>query len=341
MKLNKSHSLYQEDINTILSVKGIEHFRNKSFLITGATGMVGVMLIDALMALDNVKVYAVGRSKANAFNRLGEYYDSPNFFFIEQDVRDPFPADLEVDYVIPGASNTHPLAYSSFPVETVMINVLGAYHTFELAKRCNAIVLYLSSVEIYGNARGDDDFDENYTGLLNLSNSRSCYTESKRVNEAICQSYLSEYGVKVKIARLSRIFGPTMLESDTKASSQFIKKALNGEDIVLKSKGDQFFSYTYVADVVAALFYILCNGEDGIAYNVSNSNCNVHLRDFAQMCAEFNGKQVVYDLPSDVEMKGYSIASKAILDNSRLLHLGFCPRYDMRTSVYRTIEILK
>ena len=341
MALNKKHPLYQEDLNYILSTKGIESLRGKSILITGATGLLGVNLIDALMLMGDVKVYAVGRSKDKAAVRLGEYYANPNFEFIQQDVCEPFAEDLKVDYIIPGASNTHPLAYSQYPIETIMINIKGAEHALQLAERCGATVLYMSTVEVYGNAIGQDVFTEDYTGKLNLATSRACYTESKRVSEAMCQSYIAERGVNVKIVRLSRVFGPTMLESDSKASSQFIKKAIAGEDIVLKSKGEQYFSYTYVSDAVAAMLHVMINGENGVAYNISNEKCDVHLKEFAQMCAECNGKDVVFDLPSETEQKGFSIAMQAILDNSKLKSIGFEPKYSMNDAVSRTVEILK
>lgn len=339
--MNKNHPLYREDVQNVLTVDGLDTLKGKSVLVTGATGLLGVHLIDVLMALGGVKVYAVGRSKAKAENRLGEYYANPLFKFVEQDVCLPFDEDLHVDYIIPGASNTHPLAYSQYPIETIQINVKGAEHALNKAAECKATVLYPSTVEVYGNALGQDVFEEGYTGKLNLSTSRACYTESKRVSEALCQSYISERGVDVKIVRLSRVFGPTMLDSDSKASSQFIKKAVNNEDIVLKSKGEQFFSYSYVSDAVAAMLYVMLHGECGQAYNISNEKCNVHLKDFAQMCAAYNGKEVVFDLPSETEMKGFSIATQAILDNSKLKSLGFKPRYEMKDAIHRTIEILK
>lgn len=339
--MNKNHPLYREDVQNVLTVDGLDTLKGKSVLVTGATGLLGVHLIDVLMALGGVKVYAVGRSKAKAENRLGEYYANPLFKFVEQDVCLPFDEDLHVDYIIPGASNTHPLAYSQYPIETIQINVKGAEHALNKAAECKATVLYPSTVEVYGNALGQDVFEEGYTGKLNLSTSRACYTESKRVSEALCQSYISERGVDVKIVRLSRVFGPTMLDSDSKASSQFIKKAVNNEDIVLKSKGEQFFSYSYVSDAVAAMLYVMLHGECGQAYNISNEKCNVHLKDFAQMCAAYNGKEVVFDLPSETEMKGFSIATQAILDNSKLKSLGFKPKYEMKDAVHRTIGILK
>ena len=342
--MNKSHPLYQEDLQRILSLNGLQELRGKRFLITGATGLIGVCLIDALLAYiqlgGGIVVYAVGRSKEKAASRLGEYYDDSHFHFIEQDVRQPLPDDIVVDYIIPLASNTHPLAYSQYPIETIEINVKGAEYALQKAIACGATVLYPSSVEVYGNAYGDDIFTEDYTGKLNLVTSRGCYTESKRVSEAMCQSYIAEKDAKVKIVRLIRIFGPTMLMSDSKASSQFIIKALNGENIVLKSNGEQLFSYTYVADAVAAMLYALIYGEVGAAYNISNESCNVHLKDFAQACADAVKKQVVFCLPSEVERKGYSVAMNAVLDNSRLKELGFRPSYDFKNAIERTISIL-
>ena len=339
MQLKKSHPLYQEDIQNILATKGIESLRGKTVLITGATGMVGVMLIDALMTLGDVKVIAVGRSREKAMGRLGEHFSNPDFEFLEQEVCQPFPDSLKADYIIPMASNTHPLAYSQFPIETIMVNIKGAEHALNLADRCGATVVYTSTNEVYGNAIADEVFTEDYNGRLNLSNARACYNESKRTAEAMCQSYIAEHGTKVKIARLCRIFGPTMLESDSKASSQFIKKAIAGEDIVLKSEGKQFFSYTYVADAVAGLLTVLLNGEMGVAYNVSSEKTNVHLKDFAQLCAETCGKGVVFDLPSETERKGFSVAMQAVLANDRIKSIGFVPQYEMSDAVRRTVEI--
>ena len=343
--MNKFHPLYQEDLDCILRTKGIETLKGRRLLITGATGLIGVCLIDALMKYNlqgaSITVYAVGRNKEKAAERLGEYYNDEHFQFIEQDVRNPLPPHLNVDYIIPLASNTHPLAYSQYPIETIEINVKGVEYALQKAAECGATVLYPSTVEVYGNARGEDVFTEDYTGQLNLSTARSCYTESKRVSEALCQSYIAENGAKVKIVRLSRIFGPTMLMSDSKASSQFIIKALNNEDIVLKSKGEQFFSYTYVADAVAAMLFVLINGIIGQSYNISNKDCDVHLRTFASICAAYSSKRVVYDLPSNAEQKGFSIATKAVLDNTLIKELGWSPAYIIKDAIFRTLTILK
>ena len=338
--MNKENALYQQDLRNIVSMPGIETLHGKTILITGATGMVGTHLIDALMLSGDVKVYAVGRDKNRAMDRLGSYYDSPLFTFVEQDVCNKFPSDIKPDIIIPLASNTHPLAYSQYPVETMLINIKGAEHALNLAVETGATVLYPSTVEVYGNAIGEDTFSEDYTGKLNLSTSRSCYTESKRSAEAMCQSFIAEKGAKVKIVRLSRLFGPTMLMTDSKASSQFIKKALAHEDIILKSEGNQLFSYTYITDAVRAMLHVLIYGEVGTAYNISCESCDVRLKEFAGLCAQYNGKDVIFELPSETERKGFSVAQKAVLDNSRLRSIGWTPLYNMKEALWRTLDII-
>jgi nucleoside-diphosphate-sugar epimerase len=96
----------------------------------------------------------------------------------------------------------------------------------------------------------------------------------------------------------------------------------------------------YVADAVSALLFIMLHGKEGQAYNVSNESCNVHLKDFAEACASYAGTKVVYDLPTEVEAKGYSVAQKAILDNTKLLNLGWRPKYHFKNAVERTLSIL-
>ena len=140
--------------------------------------------------------------------------------------------------------------------------------------------------------------------------------------------------------RLSRLFGPTMLMTDSKASSQFIKKALAHEDIILKSEGNQLFSYTYITDAVRAMLHVLIYGEVGTAYNISCESCDVRLKEFAGLCAQYNGKDVIFELPSETERKGFSVAQKAVLDNSRLRSIGWTPLYNMKEALWRTLDII-
>ena len=310
--------------------------------------MIGKFLVDLLMYKNqkdnlNIKVIALGRNKEKAFKRFPDYIDNDKFIFVKQDITKTIEYKEHVDYIIHAASNTHPLAYANDPIGTITANVDGTKMLLECAKENNECrFVFLSSVEIYGENRGDVEyFDEEYCGYINSNTLRAGYPESKRVGEALCQAYKKQYGVDIVIPRLSRVYGPTMLLSDSKALSQFILKAVHNEDVVLKSKGTQHFSYTYVADCVSAIIKIMLDGINGEAYNVCDENSNVYLKDIAATIASYNEREVIFELPSDVEAAGYSKATKALLDITKLKALGWESQNDIHQGLYKTISILK
>ena len=143
-----------------------------------------------------------------------------------------------------------------------------------------------------------------------------------------------------KIPRFTRSYGPTMLKTDTKAISQFIKKAVYGENIVLKSAGTQYYSYTYVADAVAGFLTVLLKGESGEAYNIADEASDIRLKDLAKIIADFAGKEVIFELPDETEKAGYSKATKARLDGAKLKKLGWKARYDIKQGLERTMKML-
>lgn len=323
--------------------------KNKKFLISGATGMIGKCLIDIIMYKNkkdnfNCNIIALGRNKEKAKTRLGNYFDNNNFTFIEVDINKPIDIEEEnIDYILHAASSTHPLQYSNDPIGTITANVLGTYNLLNLASEKNSKrFLFSSSVEVYGENKGDTEkFDEKYLGYIDCNTLRAGYPESKRTGETLCQAFIKQKEMDIVIARLSRVFGPTMLMSDSKASSQFIKNGINEEDIVLKSEGLQNYSYSYVFDAVVGIMLCLTKGKCGEAYNIGDDKFNVTLREFAQACADSVGKEVIFDLPDAKEKAGYSTATKALLDSSKINCLGYNVDEDFNSRVKETIKILK
>ena len=84
----------------------------------------------------NVNIYAVSRNENKLKERFNTYYNDSHFHGVIQDVCDPFNID-KIDYIIHGASNTHPVAYSTDPVGTITTNVLGLYNLLNLAVEKN------------------------------------------------------------------------------------------------------------------------------------------------------------------------------------------------------------
>lgn len=322
--------------------------RNSRVLLTGASGLIGSFLVDVLMYRnrlygDNITVYAVGRDEEKARQRFAAYQKESRFVFLKQDITSPLRGEIIYDYIIHGASNTHPRAYAQDPVGTITTNILGLSNLLEYAVSHPAKRIFLmSSVEIYGeNTGGKEMYAEEDLGYIDCNTLRAGYPESKRVSESLCQAYISKYGMDIVIGRFSRVYGPTMNLQDSKALAQFINRSVNHEDIILKSDGRQYYSYSYVADAVSALLTILTVGEKGAAYNVADLKSNVTLKELAEILAGMAGTKVVYELPDQVERVGYSTATRAILDPGRLWGAGWRARFSIEEGLWHTVNILK
>ena len=339
--------LYIEDIDNICSLDlPWEKLEGKNVLLSGATGLVGSFLVDVLLNKGLAcTVYALGRNEQKAKTRFSKWINNPNLVFIPYDINKPLERDNLgiVDYVLHLASNTHPMQYSTDPIGTITTNIIGVQNMLEFAVKHHATrFAFTSSNEIYGENRGDVElFQEDYCGYINCNTMRAGYPESKRCGEALCQAYKAQKGLDVVIPRPTRSYGPTMLMSDTKAISQFIKKGIAGEDIVLKSAGTQYYSYQYVADTVSGLLTVLLCGENGEAYNIASEDSDIMMKDLAAVIANIAGTNVVFEIPDAVEAAGYSTATKARLDGSKLRKLGWNPKYDIQRGMERTIRILK
>lgn len=320
---------------------------NKSFVIAGATGMIGSAFADLLLRISDrfgfsIKLYLFSRKLESLRSRFDYCLGDRRIELLQQDVCDPISKADRVDYIIHSASDANPVAYATRPVEVMKSNFIGMQNLLDFGyqTKCKRF-LYVSSGEVYGQLDDlHDGFAEDYSGYVDYSDARSCYPSSKRAAEVLCQSYIKEYGVDVVIVRPCHIYGPTMIESDTRAATAFIRSASKNQSIVLKSDGMARRTMCYVFDTAAAMLYVLLLGTNGNAYNISNENCNVSIREIAETAAGFANQKVIFDIPNATEKQGFNRVKNAVLHSDKLRSLGWNPDTDIKMGIKNTMDII-
>lgn len=337
-------SSYKEDILQLSELQlPWEKLAGTNIFVTGATGLIGGCLVETLMMNPkrNYQVYASGRNEERALLRFKEFADDPAFHFVKYNVMQPLESDVQFDYIIHAASNASPNFFSKNPVEVIKSNIDGVTHLMDYGlshgmKR----FLYISSGEIYGEGDGRV-FTEDYSGYVDCAKPRSCYPSSKRAAETLCVSYVAEYGADVVIARPCHTYGPHFTEQDNRVYAQFIRNVLRGEDIVMKSTGEQFRSWCYVVDCVSALLHILLKGTNSEVYNVADAESNISIRELAETIAAIAGRKVVIDVPDADEKCGFNPVTKSVFSTAKLEVLGWTPQSPINDGLLKSINELR
>lgn len=331
------------DIDKLFTAKYIEWdcFKNSSFFVTGATGLIGSIVVKTLCYFKkktgaNIKIYTYVRNM-DKFKKM--YGHNDQIEVIVGDIRDSIQIKNRVDYIIHAAGVTTSKYMVTNPVETLMTSILGTENVLRLAREHKVKgMVFLSSMEIYGITKAYmNPITEDKLGYIDILNARSSYSEGKRVCELFCASYAQEYNVPVKIARLAQTFGAGVSKNETKVYASFAKNAISGEDIVLHTAGDGMGNYCYTTDAVGALLCLLTRGNAGEAYTVVNSKNSMKIKDMAALVAKNWGGKVVFEIPEE-NIYGYAPASCMKLSGEKMESLGWKAEVGLKEMYERMIK---
>ncbi len=227
----------------------------RRILVTGGAGFLGSYLCERLVdaghdviCLDNFFT----SQKTNVTHLLGR----PNFELIRHDIIEPI--FLEVDEIYNLACPAAPGHYQYNPIKTTKTSVMGAINVLGMAKRCRAKVLQASTSEVYGDPEIHPQ-PESYRGAVNTLGPRACYDEGKRVAETLFMDYHRMNRVNIRIVRIFNTYGPRMHPFDGRVVSNFIRQALQGEDITIFGEGNQTRSFCFRDDLVDGLRRMMDN----------------------------------------------------------------------------------
>ncbi len=349
----KEYQNIQEDMEEIAnSFPYVKALSKKTVLVTGATGLLGSQMVYALACCNrllhtDIKIIAFARNADKAHQMFGHLEERGDVRVEIGDINEPMPNMEAVNYIIHGASATSSRYFVTNPVETIKTAIRGTINILEFAKSQKTIsgILYLSSLEVYGTHAGKTDYiSEDDYGYIDPTSVRSSYSEGKRMAECICVSYAKQYQLPVKIARLSQTFGPGVEYHDGRVFAEFARCALEQRDIVLHTQGNTVRTYCYTKDAISAMLYILLRGEAGQAYNASNMDTAISIRDMAKLvCEEIGASRmsVRVEIPDDIESFGYNPEMVICLDTAKLQALGWQPTTDLKTMFQRMSAEMK
>lgn len=311
-----------------------EQLRGKTFLITGATGLIGSVMTKCLLELNaqknlGIKVLAAVRSLEKAKKVFGDDYPKIEFKVI--DLADICATEFSVkpDYLVHLACPTASKYFVEHPVETLRTIFEGTTSVLEYAKTTGVeAMVFASSLEVYGSNLSEELLNEDFQGYLKLTEVRSSYNMGKRAAECLCHSYAKEYGVPVRIARMTQTFGAGVEYNDNRVFAQFARKAIEGQNIELHTTGETCRMYCYTTDAVSAMLYLLIHGKAGEAYNIANKESYISIRDMAQMVRDRFNPNISVKIVLK-ENQGYAPVTKLKLDTRKIETLGWSPKVSL------------
>lgn len=347
------NSVYQDILEIVSSDIDWKKFSGKTILITGAGGFIGYYLSLAFLLRndlysENIKVIALVRNKSKAQNKFGDLLNRDDLVLCVQDVNESISCQ-KADYVIHMASQASNIQFENDPVGTINANLSGTANVLDFAqKSCSEAVLIVSSLKVYGTVfKGDEKIKEEDLGYIDFTSYKNCYAMGKRASETLAASYVKQYGMNIKIARPSYIYGASSLDDD-RVWAQFIANVVKNEDILLKSNGVANRSFCYVSDTASALLYIMLNGVNSVPYNISNEKSDTTIRNFAKTaCDVFPERNIKLSFANkedefyDTSQKSVLAPTAEILDNSKILALGWIPKVDLAEGIKRSVKILE
>lgn len=343
-------SILQEDFKYIIkNNKKLYSLKNSEILVTGATGLVGSLLVKFFLYLNkyenlNITIYALVRNKQKA-EKIYSIIKTKKLHYIINDlkVKDSICFDGNIDYIFHFASITKSKLLLNKPVDSIETIVNGTSKILDLAVRKKVkSMVYVSSMEAYGQINSKQKITESDLGYVDLTNPRSCYPEGKRLAESLCVSYGVQYGINVKIARLAQTFGAGILSSENRVFAQFARSLIKKQNIILHTLGNSEGNYIYTADALGSLIYILVSGEKNQFYNVVNEKNHSSIKEMAELVINNLGsfdQKVIIEIPQ--KNMGYAPDVHMKLSGEKVKKLGWIPQIGLLESYERMIKYMK
>jgi len=288
-----------EETKKIVDEVDFSNFKNKSILITGGSGIIGIYLLSCLKHIQkshNLDISVWIKSEIDP--NFEDFFDGCKI--IKEDITNEkvFDNIPNFDCIIHAAGYGQPNKFLQDKIKTITLNTTSTINLFSKLNPKGKF-LFVSTSELYSGL-DFENIDETKIGITNTNHPRASYIEGKRCGETICNSFL-EFGYDVKIIRLSLAYGPGTKKNDQRVLNSLIEKGLKNTEIELMDSGDALRTYCYIQDVIEMFWNILLHGKK-TTYNVGGMS-KVSILELAQMIGKILNKKIKVPTISN-ELKG-------------------------------------
>lgn len=258
--------------------------KNKTYLVTGAAGFIGMYLSKRLLnegckviGVDNLNDYYDVNLKKSRLEIL-EGYDG--FTFIKEDISNKEAVEnIFKEYKPQIVVNLAAQAGVRYSIENpnvyIQSNIIGFYNILEACRHYPVEhLIYASSSSVYG-ANKKVPFEESDF----VDTPVSLYASTKKSNELMAYTYSHLYKIPATGLRFFTVYGP--MGRPDMAYFGFTDKYLKGEPIKIFNNGDfendLYRDFTYIDDIVEGIVRLLNNppNDEEVqhkVYNIGNNN---------------------------------------------------------------------
>jgi CDP-glucose 4,6-dehydratase len=312
-------------------------------LVTGAHGFVGSHLARALLRRgDAVRVLDrpapreadVGGERLSGLELLGIRGEVE---LAEGDLRDGEAVGEAVagcDAVFHLAAQTIVGVARSSPLETLEVNVRGAWNVFEACRLHGvARTVFASSDKAYGSSP-----ELPYREDLPLR-AAFPYDASKAAADIVARSYARAYGLPLAVSRFANVYGGSDLNF-SRLVPETVVAVLDGRPPLIRSDGSPERDFLYVDDAVSAYLAIEAaldrDGAAGEAFNAGGERPHA-VREVVETIAALAGSGVEPDFQGDGNPDGE--IDRQFVDSTKLRELtGWSPGVALEDGLGRTLD---